>query len=52
MPEISSFAKLRNMATDNLTDLIELLTQIEDTEPDPNLEDGQVYTPDGDIVTL
>lgn len=40
------------MATDNLTDLVELLTQIEDTEPDPDLEDGQVYTSDGRIVML
>jgi hypothetical protein len=40
------------MATDNLTDLIELLAEYEDIEPDPRLEDGQVLAPDGTIVTL
>lgn len=40
------------MATDNLTDLIELLAELEDMGPDSNLEDGQVYTSDGTIVTL
>jgi hypothetical protein len=40
------------MKLDNLTELIELLTQLEDKEPDPRLEQGQVFTPHGDIVTL
>ena len=40
------------MATDNLTDLIELLTELEDIEPDSSLEDGQAYTSDGKVVTL
>lgn len=40
------------MATDNLTDLIELLTEYEDIEPNTDLEDGQVYALDGTIVTL
>lgn len=40
------------MAKDSLTDLIELLTQIEDIEPDSDLEDGQVCISDGRIVTL
>jgi hypothetical protein len=51
MPEISWFAKLYLM-TDNMTDLIELLLESRDTEPDSDLEDGQVYAPDGSIVTL
>jgi len=40
------------MKIDNLTDLIELLTELEDIEPDPRLEEGQVFASDGDIVTL
>lgn len=52
MPEIISFAKLSDMAIANLTDLTELLTKLEDVEPDPDLEDGQEYTSDGTIVTL
>ncbi len=40
------------MKLDNLTELIELLTQPEEVVLDPRLEEGQVYTPDGDIVTL
>lgn len=40
------------MKLDNLTDLIELLIELNNDEPDPVLEEGQVYTPDGDIVTL
>lgn len=52
MPEFTSLAKLVNMATDNLTDLIELLTKLEDVEPDPELEDGQVRGQNGEIITL
>ena len=52
MPEFASLAKLLDMATDNLTDLIELLTELEDVEPDPELEDGQVRGPNGEIITL
>ena len=37
---------------DNLTELIELLQEFEDTESDPALEEGQVYTSDGEIVML
>ena len=40
------------MKLDNLTDLIELLLKLEDVEPDSDLEEGQVYTSDGEIVTL
>ena len=40
------------MKTDNLTDLIEILTELEDVEPDRRLEDGQVFASDGTIVTL
>ena len=40
------------MKLDNLTDLIEMLVLHNDDEPDPELEEGQVYTPHGDIVTL
>lgn len=42
----------RTMELDNLTELIDLLTNLKDAEPDPRLEEGQVYTPDGDIVTM
>lgn len=52
MSEFTSLAKLSNMATDNLTDLIELLYELEDAEPDPELEDGQVRGPNGEIITL
>ena len=52
MPEFTSLAKLSNMATDNLTELIELLQKLEDVEPDSELEDGQVLASDGTIVTL
>jgi hypothetical protein len=40
------------MKLDNLTDLIEQLVELNNDELDPGLEEGQVYTPDGDIVTL
>ena len=40
------------MTADNLTDLIEILIQLEDVESDSTLEEGQVYTSDGKIVTL
>lgn len=36
----------------NLVDLINLLIETGDKEPDPSLKEGQVYTPDGSIVTL
>lgn len=36
----------------NLVDLIDLLVESRDTEPDPDLKEGQVYTPDGSIVML
>ncbi len=52
MPEFTSLAKLVNMATDNLTDLIELLQGLEDIKPDPGLEDRQVRGPNGEIITL
>lgn len=38
------------MKKDNLVELIELL--MEDEEPETGLEDGQVDTSDGTIVTL
>ncbi len=40
------------MKLDNLTDLIDMLTELEVIEFDSVLEEGQVYAPDGDIVTL
>jgi len=40
------------MKTDNLTELIQLLTEIEGSEPGPSLENGQVYASDGTIVAL
>ena len=40
------------MESNNLVELIELLTKHGDIEPDPELEDGQVYTSDGTIVIL
>ena len=40
------------MAIDNLIDLVELLTELDDAEHDLNLVDGQVYASDGSIVTL
>lgn len=52
MPEFTSLAKPSNMATDNLTGLIELLHELKDVEPDPELEYGQVRGPDGEIITL
>lgn len=52
MPEFTSLAKLSNMATDNLTDLIEILQNHEEYELDLDLEDGQVLASDGTIVTL
>jgi len=36
----------------NLVDLIEILIELKDVEPDPNLKDGEVYTSDEKIVTL
>ena len=52
MPESACFAKLWNMTLDNLTDLIELLQELEDTEPDPEVEDGQVRGRNGEIIVL
>jgi hypothetical protein len=43
---------LEHMKTDNLTDLIELLQELGDVEPDPELDDGQVRGPDGEIINL
>jgi hypothetical protein len=40
------------MTMDNLTDLIELINEQEDIEPDPRLESGQVTASDGTIITL
>lgn len=40
------------MTIDNLTNLIELLQELEDTEPDPELEDGQVRGRNGEIIIL
>ena len=40
------------MKTDNLVELIEFLLEDIDREPDPRLEDGQVFASDGTIVTL
>ncbi|MEZ4104292.1 MAG: hypothetical protein R3B60_03320 [Candidatus Paceibacterota bacterium] len=40
------------MATDNLTDLMELLQELTYIEPDPELEDGHVRGPNGEIITL
>jgi hypothetical protein len=36
----------------NLVDLIKILIELKDVEPDPNLKDGEVYNSDGRIVTL
>ena len=36
----------------NLVDLIEILIELKDVEPDPNLKDSEVYTSDGRAVTL
>ena len=52
MPENSQFAKLLHMATDNLTDLIELLQELEDKGLDLELEDGQVRGSNREIITL
>jgi hypothetical protein len=40
------------MTTDNLTDLIELLQELEDIKPDSELENGQVRGSNGEIITL
>jgi hypothetical protein len=36
----------------NLVELIDLLVELRDVEPDPNLEEGEIYASDGSIVTL
>lgn len=43
---------LAHMKTDDLTDLIELLQELGDVEPDPELEDGQVRGSNGEIINL
>ena len=40
------------MTTDNLTELIELLTEYKNLELDPRLEDGQIFASDRTVVTL
>lgn len=42
----------KNVEPNNLVQLIRLLQEYEEQEPDPNLKPGQVYGSNGEIITL